>query len=150
MPYILSDARASYVHWWKRQIDTYALWMAYRHLNIPELHYVPRIPRRRYVWGRGADRWIRPWDISTSGESRFVQNGYAKKEADSVKSDWRQRKGFALDQAKKEDRRGCPSWLKRQCNKDYRRWQKDLIQKGQFEKLGSKTRKDFFDPWMWD
>ena len=97
-------------------------------------------------------RWVRPWTLSTSGESRFRQNGYVKKEPNQTRTDWRQRKGFARDQAKIQGNRrdGCPPWLKRQCNKDYRRFQRDLIQKGQFEKIGTKTRKDFFDPWMWD
>jgi hypothetical protein len=142
--YILPDARASYVHWWKRQLDTYELWYAYRHLNIPALDYIPRRPRKWPKYGR---RWIRPWDVSTSGESSFRQNGYDKKEKDQIREDWRERKQFKRDKAKRYQRRSCPKWLKRQCNKDYRAWQKKLLAHDRDEEIC--WRKDFYDPWMW-
>jgi hypothetical protein len=145
--YILPDAREAYRHWWEGQVATYALWYAYRHLNIPALNYMPRIPRRRSYWGR---RWMAPWDISTSGESRFVQNGYPRKTKNQVREDWRAHKQFTRDKAKYERRSGCPPWLKRQCNQDYRAWVRNCIKRGDYDKIHIKTRKDFFDPWMWD
>jgi hypothetical protein len=149
MSYIHPDAHGSYRQWWSRQISTYALYFAYRHLNISALNYVPRVPYR-YKHTRG---WIRPWDISTSGESSFRQNGYDGKEIDEEaqsSADWRERKHFKKDKSKRYKRRSCPKWVKRQCNKEYRAWQRDLIQRDKFEEIGSKTRKDFFDPWIWD
>lgn len=100
MSYIHPDARASYRHWWTAQVETYALYFAYRHLNIPSLSYVPRKPWPRYCYNTGR---LWPWDISTSGESSFVQLGYPKKEisdAEQSRRDWRERKGFKRDRAK--------------------------------------------------
>lgn len=96
------------------------------------------------------ERWLKRLYRRHSGQDRFVQNGYSKKTPDTARADWRRRKGFARDQAKGSRRSGCPKWLKRQCNKDYRAWVRDLIKRGKFEEIGTKTRKDFFDSWMWD
>jgi hypothetical protein len=142
MAYIHPSARASYRHWWEQQ--TKSVWWYEDHPNMFE----KRQRRRRTKWGYG-NRYIRPWDISTSGESSFRQNGYEPKTKDQVKEDWRELKGFTRDKAKR-DRRGCPRWIKRQCNKDYRQFERRCIESGQHEKLSSKLRKDFFDPWMWD
>lgn len=75
-------------------------------------------------------RFIRPWDISTSGESSFRQNGYEEKvvdEREQARRDWRERKGFRRDKAK---RGGC--WCK--CNltdsrKGHRAWQRNVLRK---------------------
>ncbi len=145
MSYIQPDARASYVHWWNAQLQTYALWFAYRHLNIPALDYVPRVPRRYTRWG--GQRWIRPWDISTSGESSFRQNGYKKKvidEREQARRDWRERKGFARDQAKGR----C--WCKCKLNDakaGRRAWERDMIRKGRWEDLDSYDKNMFTDAW---
>jgi hypothetical protein len=102
--YIRPDARESYRHWWDAQIATYALWFAYRHLNIPALHYVPRVPWKKSRY-RSSYRghYVRPWDISTSGESGFRQDGYHRKDIDEKersRRDWRERKGFRRDKAR--------------------------------------------------
>ena len=159
MSYIHEGARASYRHWWEQQlywVEAAYRWDKFRSAAddigylYPHLRKTKR--RRRRNHGSSVRRWVRPWDVSTSGESRFVQSGYAKKEqSDHARScqDWREKKGIKRDKAKR-DRRGCPVWIKRQCNKDYRQWERRMIQRGQTEKLGQRIRKDFFDPWMWD
>lgn len=159
MNYIHESARASYRHWWEQQ--TRWVWWYEDHSKhfgynreiqtlYPHLS-PPRVRRKRTRWGAG-NRWIRPWDVSTSGESRFVQSGYAKKDKtkDQVKEDWRELKGFARDKAKRHRKRSCPKWIKRQCNKDYRQFERRELEAGRDERLGSKLRKDYFDPWMWD
>ena len=84
----------------------------------------------------------------------FIQHGIAPKEISEKELNrraWREHKQFARDKKRNGSiQDGCPPWLKRQCNKDYRRWVKDCISKGQYEKVGRKTRKDYFDPWMWN
>lgn len=159
MSYIHEGAHASYVHWWSQQL--YWVEQAYRwdkfrsaadDIGYLYPHLRPQRRRRRYNHGSSVRRWIKPWDISTSGESSFRQDGYeAKVQSDHARScqDWRKHKGFKRDKAKR-DRRGCPVWIKRQCNKDYRQFERECIDRGHYDKLGSKLRKDFFDPWMWD
>lgn len=135
-PYIHPEARASYIHFWKREASRLWLW-------YPEARRGPY----KYTYRR----YVRPWDVSTSGESTFVQKGYSKKTKNQTKEDWREYKQFARDKAKAGSvMDGCPPWLKRQCNKDYRQWVRQCIHREQFDLVGSKTRKDFFDPWMWD
>lgn len=95
-------------------------------------------------------RWLPKWRLETSGESRFVQNGYLKKSKEAnPRDDWRNHKQFQRDKAKYERRSGCPKWLKRQCNQDYRAWVRNHIKREEYAKIGTKSRKDFFDPWMW-
>lgn len=108
----------------------------------------------QYRWSRWPKgRKLRKWDISNSGESKFIQKGFEPKVPDDnaqFRKDWRKRKGFAKDQAKSEDRRGCPKAIKRMCNKEYRSWVKSKIKQGKYSEIGTKCRKDFFDPWLWD
>jgi len=158
--YVHPGAHQSYRHWWEQQL--YWVLAAYRwdkfrsvaddigylypHLSRPR-------KRRRYTrWGSRTP-WIRPWDVSTSGESSFRQAGYQPKiinESKQSSLDWREHKQFKRDKAKRDRHRGCPAWLKHQCNKDYRQFQRRLIEAERFDEIGTKTRKDFFDPWMWD
>ena len=85
----------------------------------------------------------------TQPEDRIKPKELSEKEIN--RRAWRKHKQFARDKARNGSiQEGCPPWLKRQCNKEYRRWVRDCITKGQYEKVGSKTRKDYFDPWMRD
>lgn len=83
-------------------------------------------------------------------------NKKVKSQKEVNKEAWRLEKGVLRDKAKRlgvvngcfSD--GVPPWLKRQCNKTHRRWEKHCIKNCEFEKLFSKgKRKDIFDPWMW-
>lgn len=103
-------------------------------------------------------RWSRSRDQSTGPYyrqgPRFVQHGVEPKELDQKKLNrraWREQKQLERDKKRTGSiQDGCPPWLKRICNKVHRRWEHDSIKKGQFEVLGSRKRKDIFDPWKWD
>jgi hypothetical protein len=83
------------------------------------------------------------------GESRFVQNGYPKKQKNQAREDWRAHKQFKRNQARNGSiRDGCPPWLKRACHKSNRAWVKKCIKAEKYDLIFS--RKDFFDPWLWD
>jgi hypothetical protein len=101
-----------------------------RHPKLKK-HYVPA-PRR-----------LRRWDVSTSGESTFRQNGYTKKETNTVKQDWRERKGFRRDQAK--GRCFCKCKIT-DTREGHRRWQRDLLHKMiGMEVQAFNDEVDFFD-----
>lgn len=103
------------------------------------------------------EKWARARDQRTGEYYRkgpgFTQHGIESKELskkEQNRQDWRKHKQFKRDKQRNGSiQDGVPPWLKRQCNKDYRRWVRDCLQKEQYDKVGSKTRKDFFDPWMW-
>jgi hypothetical protein len=133
--YILPDARDSYRHWWNAQVQSYALWFAYRHLNIPCLDYTPRVPYRHRPLTRG---WMRKWDISTSGESRFVQAGYAKKEISDVEQsrrDWRERKGFKRDRAKRRHWCSCGRYVKQVDHRSRRAYEREMIDAQRWDEM---------------
>lgn len=135
MSYIHPDARESYRHWWEQQ--TYWMlqprpWQPYISLaeEIGYLYPHLRPPRKlRYRRGRWGDRkpYLRRWDISTSGESRFVQEGYETKEIDQSREDWRERKGFAKDQSKHRTWCKCRRHLKTRDHRERRRWERAMI-----------------------
>ena len=102
------------------------------------------------------------YSFSVNGRvrSKYRKKAHHRKKSKSQKrinkESWRIEKQILRDKAKRlgvvngcfSD--GVPPWLKRQCNKSYRRWEKRCIKKGDFDKLSSfGKRKDFFDPWMW-
>lgn len=79
-----------------------------------------------------------------------------KSQKDLNRDAWREEKQILRDKAKRFGIvKGCfsdgvPPWLKRQCNKTYRRWERRCVRNGEFDKLLIKgKRRDFFDPWMW-
>lgn len=170
--YVQSSAHNSYRHWWNHlgyMLDieydhifrpNRQRWSSYRYTrnfdSRPVVEYTVVLPTGEniiYVWKseHGGYGWRRNSNYPFRKSQRFIQHGIEKKsDADQARADWHEHKQFKRDQAKYCRRSGCPKWLKRQCNKDYRRWTHDLIKKEQYEKIGSKTRKDFFDPWMWD
>lgn len=98
------------------------------------------------------ERWV--------GKKKYQKKPHHKKKVKSdkqlAKEAWRQEKGMNKDKAKRQDLHGwrsdgCPVWLKRHCNKKHRQWERRCIEKGKYDKMGSKCkRKDIFDPWMWD
>ena len=144
MPYIHPSARASYRHWWEQQ--TQSIWWYEDHPNLsgyrrdiqilyPHL-FEKRRRRKHYKYTRTP--WIRPWDISTSGESRFVQSGYAKKEPDQCKADWREHKQFERDKAKRKQHRRCDHagrWGKRMVHRARRQWERECIEKERFDEI---------------
>lgn len=117
-----------------------------------------QVKKRRYgaPWPRSNTRWVRPWDISNSGESTFIQHGIAPKELSEKevsRRSWREHKQFKRDKQRHgSSQDGCPPWLKRVCNKTQRRWERDCIKHEKYDELGSGKgkRKDLFDPWLWD
>jgi len=145
MSYILPDARESYRHWWEQQ--TY--WMLrprpwQRYISVAEeigyLYPHLRPLRRNRRRGRcGTQKpYLRPWDISTSGESRFVQSGYAKKETDDAeqaREDWRERKGFARDQSKHRTWCKCRRYLKTRDHRERRRRDRALIHAERYDEI---------------
>lgn len=77
------------------------------------------------------EKRIRKWNISTSGESAFRQNGTYKEkqinEKEQSRRDWRKRKGFQRDQAK--GRCFCKCKIT-DTQAGHRAWARDLIKKG--------------------
>ena len=170
--YIQSTAHNSYRHWWNHL--GYMLDIEYDHIFRPNK---PRWPRYRYtrlydnrrpivehtvvlptsqeltyIWQscHGGYGWRRNSNYPFRKPQKFIQHGIEKKtDRDQARQDWREHKQFKRDQAKRQDRHGCPPWLKRQCNKDYRQWVRKLIESQEYDKIGTKLRKDYFDPWMW-
>ena len=117
-------------------------WRYYRQERIRNA----RIDKGFSGWGRN---WIRPWDISTSGESRFIQHGIEKKTEpvsdqyqvnhDQARKEWRQKKGFSRDQGKGKHYCNC-------CLNDARAgrraWERDMIRKGKWDEMDD--NKDLF------
>ncbi len=87
--------------------------------------YSKRAKRVKYV-RTPRTPYVRRWDISTSGESSFRQNGYEKKvlsEKEQSRRDWREKKGFNRDRRKgscwckcnlTDSRRGHRAWVRNQ------------------------------------
>lgn len=98
--------------------------------------------------------WLRWWKLRHEFSTKYQRKPEHEKkvlsQAESNRRAWRKHKGIDRDKAKDERRSGCPKWLKRQCNKNYRAWVKSCLDNDREEEIGKKTRKDFFDPWMWD
>lgn len=154
MSYIHSSARESYRHWWEQQTrwvwwyeDHQSLFGYRQEIKVLYPHLFPQKPRRRRYTRHTYTRRLPAWDISTSGESRFVQSGYAKKEISNVEQsrrDWRERKGFRRDKAKGR----C--WCKCNLNdakRGRRAWERDKIRKGQYEDLDQYDKNMFTDGW---
>lgn len=100
-------------------------------------------------------RWIAPWRISTSGESRFVQHGIKKKElseTEQSRREWKENKQFNRDRLKHNGHWWSGSrrrkWECTQQNREDRRSTKRLLQNEEYDKLFS--RLDPRDPWRWD
>ena len=158
MAYIHEGARASYVHWWTQQL--YWVEQAYRwdkfRSAADDIGYLyphlakPRKKRRRYTrWGIDA-RWIRPWDISTSGESSFRQDGYELK-VESTDAAWREHKQFKRDKAKRKQHRRydhAGPWGKRMVHHKRRRHERHAIKSGRWEDITSGVQ-DIVRCW-WD
>ena len=74
-------------------------------------------------------RRLRRWNVARSGESAFRQDGsYKKKKQNTQHMDWRRKKGFKRDKAK----RGyvfCKCKIT-DAREGHRRWQRDLLRKG--------------------
>lgn len=142
MAYIHPSARASYRHWWEQQ--TKSVWWYEDHPNIFGYrrdiqilypHLFPRAKRKRYRYCRQDGRRLAPWDISTSGESRFVQSGYAKKERDDA---WREHKQFKRDKAKRKQHRRydhAGPYGKRMVHRARRQQERELIKHEKWDEL---------------
>lgn len=80
-------------------------------------------------------RYILPWDISTSGESRFRQNDHSKKEKNQIREDWREHKSFAKDQSKNRAWCNCGRYLKAKGNRQARRWVRKMIHHERWDEI---------------
>lgn len=84
----------------------------------------------------------------------FVKNySEVKQKEETNDKAWREYKQINRDKSKSGNRyryEKVKKWCKTVSNKSYRRHEKALIQGDQWDKLHSKKRKDFFDPWDWD
>ena len=174
--YILPDARGAYTHWWEAQVATYALWFAYRHLNIPALDYMPRVPYKRYQSSRtrtvtvqhtitmptGEEiiyQWESPhytygrwWQKRKQSDFRksqhFIQHGIEKKEIDQLKADWREHKGFQRDRIKARHQYRNTKWARKQMNKEARQAARQMIHHERWDRISKKD--DPFDWWRID
>jgi len=100
-------------------------------------------------------QWLRWWRLRNEYSTKYQRKPEHEKKVltqeESNRRAWREHKGFGRDKAKAGFKRdGCPPWMKRMCNKEYRAWVRNCIKNDRIEEIGSKTRKDFFDPWRWD
>lgn len=125
-----------------------------------------RVKRYTYTgcWLEGTMQrsWHYEWQDWYRWEGKqYVKKPSHKKKVKSQKQKnkeaWREEKQVKRDKAKRQDLHGyrsdgCPVWLKRHCNKKHRQWEKRMIEREQYDKLGTWNwkRKDIFDPWMWD
>ena len=97
-------------------------------------------------------RPLRPWDISNSGESTFVQHGIEPKEVsekEQSKRDWRESKGFDRDRQKLSS--DSPRYRKaavREQNQWDRQHSKQLIRTQKWDEI--LTRDEPRDRWSWD
>ena len=108
--------------------------------------------------------WRRGW----SSRNDFKNNHFRKKQKyqkrkghtkkvkteDQIKKEeWRKVNKVPKDKSKPNYRRrkSCPKDYKRMANKSHRRWQKNNIQKENWEELMDTKKLDFLqDPWGWD
>lgn len=96
-------------------------------------------------------RHFRKWDISSSGESRFIQTGHEPKAPGQVRLDWREKKQFKRDKARHGSfGDGCPPFIKRMCNKRHRQWERDCIRKGKDEELMTCKNTYIYDTYLWN
>jgi hypothetical protein len=70
IPYILPEARASYVHYWKRLFANYELHAAYAHLGLP--YYTFNRRSRRYTYSKNPDYLAR---IPTVSHTTVLPDG---------------------------------------------------------------------------
>ena len=95
-------------------------------------------------------RKLRKWDISTSGISRFVQHGIARKELSQKELNrraWRLEKQFNRDRCKVNNTK-ARKWACTMQNRWERRDVKKLIKNGKYDQLF--RRNEPRDTWMWD
>lgn len=155
--YIQPDARESYRHWWESQTYwLYAImrWDPYKSV-ADEIGYLyphlrQRRRKRRRNHGSSVRRWIKPWDISTSGESRFRQGGYEPK-PENPKEAWREHKQISRDKAKREGRRRYSNagWYgKRIVHRSRRQHERECIAAGRYDEI-SQGVQDIVRCW-WD
>lgn len=82
------------------------------------------------------EKWLKRQDQRHSGKSKFRQNGsYSKKEKDSNRDDWRERKGFSKDQSKHRTWCKCGRYLKSQGNRLERRYVKRQIHHEKYDEI---------------
>ncbi len=160
MSYIHEGAHASYVHWWTQQlywVNAAYRWDEFRSAadDIGYLYPHLRKPRRwrRRNHGSSVRRWIKPWDVSTSGESSFRQSGFEKKtisDEEQARRDWREKKGFKRDRAKPGNHRYCNAgWYgKRQVHRARRQHEREMIKHERFDELTQNVQ-DVTRQW-WD
>lgn len=75
---------------------------------------------------------------------------HKKKTGEHVRFDWRKRKGFALDQGKSKWIRSAPVWAKKISSRARRQWEREQIQKQDWDDLASGDYLRFIDRWIWD
>jgi hypothetical protein len=76
-----------------------------------------------------------------------------KSEKDVNKVSWHTSKGHHLDKKKcgYRRRRSCPKSYKKMFNKEHRQWQRDNLNKGNWEELSNyKKWKEIANPWRYD
>ena len=93
-------------------------------------------------------RKLRRWDISDSGESCFVQNGYETKEVDQNKADWREKKGFTQDYRRSTRSFWRKKWASTQQNRSERREVKRQIFNEDYDAI--RTHAYPRNHWLWD
>ena len=157
-PYILEDARESYRHWWEN--ETHWLWYSYKwqtheptakeliHRLYPHLEEF-KTKRKLYHYTRR--NYKAPWRLSTSGESSFRQNGYAKKERkDSFNREEKTRDYRKNDKTPTRWPVGGKRrhYCQIQDNRSERRLVKAQLNKGDYDKV--KDWSDPIDTWSWD
>lgn len=157
--YIHHTARDSYRHWWEQQ--THHLWWYYSWQTFvsvqEEIHrlypYLRPARPKRYRYRYTRTPWMRPWDVSMSGESSFRQAGYETKVHDDCatsRQDWREKKGFRRDHAKDCGKRHHNAgWYgKRIVHRSRRQHEREMIKHERYDEL-SQGVQDIVRCW-WD
>lgn len=69
-----------------------------------------------------------------------------------AKKDWREHRCLDKDKSKHgwRRRRGCPKWIKRYSNKLHRQWEREKINREEWDDMCDMDYKFFLDPWLWD
>ncbi len=137
-PYIHQEARASYIHFWKREAAR--LWLWY--------------PEARHTWEPYRYKhYIRPWNVSKSGESSFIQYGISPKilsEKEYNRREWREYKQFNRDRIRGSHWYGSRSrkWACTMQNRWDRHDVKALIKNQEFDLI--RTHREPRNKWLWD
>jgi hypothetical protein len=153
--------RTAYVDWWKQ-----TLWFKER-IGFVRIHSRDDMDAKPTAqWDRGHGRYphkryTAPWRLSTSGESSFRQNGYAKKDVRHSINREEKTKDFRANKAGRGWHRGgsAKTYWKRQDNRDDRREVAQQCREYAAETRGCNVEgidshpRDWSDPvdsWKWD